>query len=106
MSVLSRVTAPPAAGELAGVIAALLSTGDRAWPVEVSVESRAAETGVPLRSAEAWIEGGNVLVRLGRYDQAGQWLAAARKVLPEDPEIATLQSNIEKALKRARAPKP
>ena len=56
--------------------------------------------------AEAWIEGGNVLVRLGRYQQAHEWLAAARKVLPEDHEIATLQNSVEKALTRARAPKP
>ena len=53
--------------------------------------------------AEAWIEGGNVLVRLGRYQQAHEWLTAARKILPDDPELATLQTRVDTALTGTRA---
>jgi tetratricopeptide (TPR) repeat protein len=56
--------------------------------------------------AEAWIAGANVLVRLERYQQARDWLAAARKVHPERPEIVSLHETVEATLALGRGRKP
>ena len=53
---------------------------------------------VDPRRVEAWIEAANVLVGLERYEEAYGWLAAARKVHPELPEIVTLHETVEAVL--------
>ena len=58
---------------------------------------------VDPRRVEAWIEAANVLVGLERYEEAYGWLAAARKVHPELPEIVTLHETVEAVLALRRA---
>jgi tetratricopeptide (TPR) repeat protein len=57
------------------------------------------------REAEPWISGAEVLVHLGRYDEAHDWLAAAQKVHPDQPEILALRRTVEAVLTRRAAPK-
>jgi tetratricopeptide (TPR) repeat protein len=56
------------------------------------------------REAEAWIEGAGVLVHLGRYQEAHDWLAKAKKALPEEPELVSLNEKVEQFLASRRRP--
>lgn len=59
---------------------------------------------VDPREVEAWIEGANVLVALERFAEAHAWLAAAKTIHPERPEIVGLHETLEAilALRRGR----
>jgi tetratricopeptide (TPR) repeat protein len=48
--------------------------------------------------ARAWIEGAKALVALERYEEARDWLAAARKVLPDGSAISGQLSAISEQL--------
>ena len=48
--------------------------------------------------AEAWIEGAAALVRLERYDEARDWLVAARQIHPEQPQLRTIEETNEAVL--------
>lgn len=50
--------------------------------------------------ARAWIEGAKALVALERYEEAREWLAAARKVHPAQPELGSIGETVESALAR------
>ena len=50
---------------------------------------------VDPRRDDAWVDGATVLISLSRYDEARAWLAAARKVHPEQPELASQQKMVE-----------
>ena len=39
-----------------------------------------------------------MLISLSRYDEARAWLAAARKIHPEQPELAAQQKMVESVL--------
>jgi tetratricopeptide (TPR) repeat protein len=45
-------------------------------------------------TAEAWIGGGHALIGLRRNEQAAEWLARARRIHPNRPEIAELQARV------------
>lgn len=60
---------------------------------------------VDPRRADAWIDAANVLVSLKRYQEAHDWLVAARKIHSEQPEIVSLQETIEAILTPRRAVK-
>jgi tetratricopeptide (TPR) repeat protein len=57
---------------------------------------------VDPRRVDAWIEGANVLIGLRRYKEAHDWLAAARNVHPDQPDIVKLQELIKGFLTPAR----
>jgi Tetratricopeptide repeat len=55
---------------------------------------------VDPRRVDAWIDGAKALVALGRYQEARDWLAAARTTHADQPEIVSLQENVEAILRR------
>ncbi len=58
---------------------------------------------VDPRRVEAWVAGANALISLERYAEARDWLAAASKVHPEMPEIASLRETVVAILDLRRA---
>lgn len=48
-------------------------------------------------NAKSWIEGANALIALERYDEAREWLAAARKVHPAQAELSALSDQLSAA---------
>ena len=55
---------------------------------------------VDPRRVDAWVDAANVLMALGRYQEARDWLAAARTTHADQPDIIGLQENVEAALRR------
>jgi tetratricopeptide (TPR) repeat protein len=53
---------------------------------------------VDPRRDDAWVDGATMLISLSRYDEARAWLAAARKIHPEQPELAAQQKMVESVL--------
>jgi tetratricopeptide (TPR) repeat protein len=53
---------------------------------------------VDPRRVDAWVNATTVFISLSRYEEARAWLAAARKIHPDEPEIAALQERIESFL--------
>ena len=47
------------------------------------------------RRVEAWIGRADILVGLERYEDARDWLARARQVHPEIPELASLHETVD-----------
>ena len=60
---------------------------------------------VDPRRVEAWIEAANVLVGLERYQEAHDWLVAARKIHSDQPELVSLQETVEARARREGAVK-
>lgn len=60
---------------------------------------------VDPRRVDVWIEAANVLVRLERYQEAHDWMAAARKVHSDQPDIVRLQETVEAMLTSRRTTK-
>ena len=58
------------------------------------------------RVAEAWVGGGDALIKLGRYEEARDWLREAGAIHPERPEIAGLLESVEAILDLTRALDP
>ncbi len=52
--------------------------------------------------ARSWIEGATALVRLERYEEAQEWLVAAREVHPERPELRTIEETVEAVMALSR----
>jgi tetratricopeptide (TPR) repeat protein len=57
------------------------------------------------RRVDAWIDAANVLISLARYQEAHDWLAAARKVHAGQPEIVSLQEIVDGVLAFRRTAK-
>lgn len=51
-------------------------------------------------NAVAWAEGGKALIALKRHREAREWLEAAQKVHPENPELESIRQTIDSALAR------
>lgn len=56
--------------------------------------------------ADAWIEGAAALTRLERYEDARDWLAAAREIHPTRPELRTIDETVEAVLALRRELRP
>jgi tetratricopeptide (TPR) repeat protein len=54
------------------------------------------------KDQRAWIEGAKALVALKRYEEARDWIAAARQIYPAQPELQSLSETVEPALARPR----
>jgi tetratricopeptide (TPR) repeat protein len=55
---------------------------------------------VDPRRVDAWIDAANALMALGRYQEARDWLVAARTTHADQPVIVSLQENVEAILRR------
>jgi hypothetical protein len=52
------------------------------------------------KDQRAWIEGAKALVALKRYEEARDWLAAARQIHSAQAELEDLSKTVESALAR------
>jgi tetratricopeptide (TPR) repeat protein len=52
------------------------------------------------KDQRAWIEGAKALVALKRYEEARDWIAAARQIAPTSSELQSLSDTVESALAR------
>ena len=56
--------------------------------------------------ADAWIEAATALTRLERYEDARDWLSAAREIHPTRPELRTIDETVEAVLALRRELRP
>jgi tetratricopeptide (TPR) repeat protein len=64
--------------------------------LEAALEQYQAAVRLDPSMAAAWAGGAQVLIDLKRIEQANQWLTEARRVLPNQPELAELQARLRK----------
>jgi tetratricopeptide (TPR) repeat protein len=63
--------------------------------LQASVSHYEAAAALDPGIVEAWIGGAQALVGLRRNEQAAEWLARARRIHPNRPELAELQSQVK-----------